>query len=67
MEDDHLRHSTRHLSRYPYVLVVCTLRTGFAEEALPESVHRLEIPDFDHDAGDAIRLYTSPITGSRHD
>ena len=45
------------LRDYPYVLVVCTLRTVFADEVLPPDVERLEIPDFDDDTVEAIRKY----------
>jgi hypothetical protein len=45
------------LWQYPYVLVVCTVRTAFADEALPADIIRLEIPDFDHDTVDAVRRY----------
>lgn len=45
------------LSRYPYVLVVCTVRPVFAEEALPAEVGELEIPDFGHDTLEAVRRY----------
>ena len=45
------------LRQYPYVLVVCTLRSAFAPEALPPDVERLEIPDFAHDTGRAVRRY----------
>jgi hypothetical protein len=45
------------LRQYPYVLVVCTLRTAFTEEALPPDVDQLEIPGFDHDTIEAIRRY----------
>lgn len=45
------------LKPYPYVLIVCTLRKAFAEEALPPEINRLEIPDFGDDAGEAIRRY----------
>jgi hypothetical protein len=45
------------LSRYPYVLVVCTLRSAFADEALPAGTFRLEIPDFEQDTGQAVRRY----------
>ncbi len=45
------------LSQYSYVLVVCTVRTAFADAALPEDVGRLEIPDFDHDTIAAIHRY----------
>lgn len=70
------------LRRYPYVLLVCTVRTGsrspmaqrgpsflhvkdtpdrtaFADEALPENVERLEIPDFGEDTSEAIERYFS--------
>lgn len=47
------------LREYPYVLVVCTLRTQFADEALPPDVARLEIPGFDHDIVSAVRRYFS--------
>ncbi len=45
------------LRPYPHVLVVCALRPAFAEEALPDSVGRLEIPGFGHDAAEAVRRY----------
>jgi hypothetical protein len=67
------------LRDYPYVLIVCTLRTGarrvsedrpwlrmpnespdrmtFADDALPNQVQRLEIPDFEHDTMEAIERY----------
>jgi hypothetical protein len=45
------------LRQYPYVLVICTVRTAFADEALPADVDRLEIPDFDNDTVDAVRRY----------
>lgn len=67
------------LQRYPYVLVVCTLRTGarqvlehrpwlrrsenspdrmtFADDALPDQMERLEIPNFEHDTMAAIERY----------
>jgi len=45
------------LRAYPYVFVVCTLRTAFADEALPLGVDRLEIPGFGHDTIRAIRRY----------
>lgn len=44
-------------AQYPYVLFVCTVRTAFADEALPADISRLEIPDFDHDTVDAVRRY----------
>jgi hypothetical protein len=46
------------LRKYPYVLLVCTVRTeDFADESLPQDVRRLEIPDFGEDAIEAIRKY----------
>lgn len=45
------------LLRYSHVLVVCTIRSEFADEALPQDVTRLEMPDFGHDTIDAIRRY----------
>jgi hypothetical protein len=67
------------LRRYPYVLVVCTLRTGtrlpteqnewqpapevctrrtaFADEALPEGIQHLEMSEFGGDTTEAIRRY----------
>lgn len=45
------------LSEYPYVLVVCTLRTAFRDESLPEDMTTLEISDFGHDTIAAIRKY----------
>lgn len=45
------------LRRYPYVLVVCTLRTPFVSEALPPDTEQLEIPDFGHDTDEAIKRY----------
>ncbi|MBC7077694.1 MAG: hypothetical protein H5T92_05235, partial [Synergistales bacterium] len=48
--DEMLRH-------YPYVLVVCTLRPAFADDALTPDINQLEIPDFDHDTIGAIRRY----------
>jgi hypothetical protein len=45
------------LSGYPYVLLICTLRTAFANEALPTEIQRLEIPGFQEDTLGAIRKY----------
>jgi len=45
------------LQRYPYVIVVCTLRSAFAAETLPDDVARLEIPDFERDTIEAVRRY----------
>jgi hypothetical protein len=45
------------LRRYPYVLVVATVRGRFADEALPAEVERLEMPGFGTDTINAIRRY----------
>lgn len=45
------------LQKYPYVLVVCTLRSAFVTETLPGDLSRLEIPGFDHDTLNAARRY----------
>ena len=43
------------LAQNPDVLVICMLRTAFADEALPEGTVRLEIPDFQRDTDEAVR------------
>ena len=48
---------TETLDHYPYVLVVCTLRDSFSNEALPADVRRLEIPSFGLDTLEAVRRY----------
>ena len=45
------------LKRYPYVLVVTTVRPEFSDEALPEATGKLEMPNFGGDATDAINRY----------
>jgi hypothetical protein len=45
------------LRRYPYVLVVCTLRNAFRDEAIPSEMECLTIPGFEHDTLEAIRRY----------
>lgn len=47
----------RLLGSYAYVLVICTVRTAFANEALPQELARIEISDFGHDSVEAIRRY----------
>ena len=34
------------LAKYPYVLLVCTLRPEFADDALPDGTRRVEIKDY---------------------
>ena len=45
------------LTNYPYVLLVCTLRPGFANEALEDGIRRLEIQGFGAGTLDAIRAH----------
>jgi hypothetical protein len=45
------------LAKYPYVLLVCTIRPEFQDEALPDGTRRVEITDYGVDTIDAIRLY----------
>lgn len=45
------------LQSYSCVLVVCTLRTSFADTILPSDLERIEIPDFGRNTIDAIRRY----------
>lgn len=47
----------RVLAKYPYVLLICTIRPEFQDEALPDGTRRVEITDYGVDAIDAIRLY----------
>ena len=43
------------LAKYPYVLLVCTLRPEFVDEALPDGTRRVEIRDYGDETLDAIR------------
>ncbi|GAB4363359.1 MAG: hypothetical protein Kow00114_19330 [Kiloniellaceae bacterium] len=45
------------LAKYPYVLLVCTIRPEFQDEALPAATRRVEIADYGVDVEDAIRLH----------
>jgi hypothetical protein len=45
------------LRRFPYVLVVCTVRPTFADEVFAGNVDRLSIPGFGRDRNEAIRRY----------
>jgi hypothetical protein len=45
------------LAKYPYVLLVCTLRPEFKTEALPTATRQLEIPDYGADTSEAIGKY----------
>lgn len=43
------------LARYPYVLLVCTLRPEFVVDALPDGTRRVEINSYGAEAVEAIR------------
>ncbi|MAX25690.1 MAG: hypothetical protein CMJ19_14415 [Phycisphaeraceae bacterium] len=45
------------LAKYPYVLLVCTLRPEFVDEALPKDTHCLEINDYGEEAIEAVRKH----------
>lgn len=45
------------LEKYPNVLVVCTLRSPFADETLPDEMFRLEMQGFEDDTVEAVRRY----------
>jgi hypothetical protein len=43
------------LAKYPYVLLVCTLRPEFVDDALPDGTRRLVISDYGDETIEAIR------------
>lgn len=43
------------LANYPYVLLVCTLRPEFVDDALPDGTHCVEIKDYGDETIDAVR------------
>lgn len=43
------------LAKYPYVLLVCTLRPEFVDDALPEGTRRVEIKDYGAETIEAVR------------
>lgn len=43
------------LAKYPYVLLVCTLRPEFVDDALPEGTRRVEISDYGEETIEAVR------------
>jgi hypothetical protein len=45
------------LARYPRVLVICTLRSTFVEQALPPDTEQLRLDGFGNDTGEALRRY----------
>lgn len=42
------------LAKYPYVLLVCTLRPEFVDDALPEGTRRVEIKDYGDETFEAV-------------
>ena len=45
------------LHLFPYVLFICTIRTAFIDEALPDGINQLDIRSFEEDTTEAIRRY----------
>lgn len=45
------------LAKYPYVLLVCTIRPEFQEEALPDEIRYVEIDSYEEDVYDATEIY----------
>lgn len=45
------------LNKYPYVLVVCTLRSDFYKETVPDGIQCLEITGFERDLDSAVQQY----------
>jgi hypothetical protein len=45
------------LAKYPYVLLVCTLRPEFVDEALPDGTRRVEIKGYGAEMIEAIRTH----------
>lgn len=45
------------IKKYPYVLIICTLRPDFIDEALPSNTKIFNIPGFGEDIDEAIRRY----------
>ncbi len=45
------------LAKYPYVVLVCTLRPEFADETLPDGTRRVEIEGYGDATIDAIRAH----------
>lgn len=43
------------LAKYPYVLLVCTLRPEFVDDALPDGTRRIEIEDYGEETIEAVR------------
>lgn len=45
------------LAKYPYVLLVCTLRPEFVDDVLPEGTRRVEIKDYGEATTEAVRKH----------
>jgi hypothetical protein len=54
---DQLAPLTVTLAKYKNVQIICTLRSAFTEEALPDGTDILEIPGFEDDLREAIHRY----------
>lgn len=52
-----LASASRLLQEYPYVMLVCTLRSAFVSESLPNNIDSLEIPGFERDTRKAVVQY----------
>lgn len=45
------------LTKYPYVLLVCTLRPEFTDDALPDGTRRVEIKDYGEETSEAVQRH----------
>lgn len=45
------------LAKYPYVLLVCTLRPEFVDDALPDGTRRVEIKDYGEETIEAVHKH----------
>ncbi|HOI22023.1 MAG TPA: hypothetical protein PLD45_02000 [Spirochaetales bacterium] len=45
------------LAKYPYVLLVCTLRPEFIDDAMPERTRSVEIKDYGEETIEAVRTH----------
>ena len=52
---------------YPYVLIVCTLRREFVEEAVPDGMEPVYVEGFQEDIGSAVARYFSYYKIERSD
>lgn len=45
------------LAKYPYVLLVCTLRPEFTDDAMPDGTRRVEFKDYGEETIEAVRKH----------